>query len=160
MTCTSCPSTSILTTSGFSSGCSVRKSSIDVVTTRRAVMSTRSTGSSRAVAGCWTCRCATPVELDTAEATTTTLENALRSTLSRSAATFSGSGSNATTDPDAPTSRAPRIVKKPTLAPTSKKTDRKSTRLNSSHLVISYAVFCLKKKKKKKKTYLNRSTTC
>src|SRR2546426_5848214 len=26
-------------------------------------------------------------------------------------------------------------------------TDRKSTRLNSSHLVISYAVFCLKKKK-------------
>src|SRR5256885_8221072 len=31
--------------------------------------------------------------------------------------------------------------------------DRKSTRLNSSHLVISYAVFCLKKKKN------NRSTT-
>src|SRR3989454_7911538 len=31
--------------------------------------------------------------------------------------------------------------------------DRKSTRLNSSHLVISYAVFCLKKKKKK----INRS---
>src|SRR2546426_6360944 len=28
-----------------------------------------------------------------------------------------------------------------------KKKDRKSTRLNSSHLVISYAVFCLKKKK-------------
>src|SRR5438045_9159366 len=28
--------------------------------------------------------------------------------------------------------------------------DRKSTRLNSSHLGISYAVFCLKKKKKKK----------
>src|SRR5256885_6004354 len=27
--------------------------------------------------------------------------------------------------------------------------DRKSTRLNSSHLVISYAVFCLKKKKKR-----------
>src|SRR5437588_5389450 len=29
--------------------------------------------------------------------------------------------------------------------------DRKSTRLSSSHTVISYAVFCLKKKKKKKK---------
>src|SRR5688572_31362857 len=29
--------------------------------------------------------------------------------------------------------------------------DRKSTRLNSSHSQISYAVFCLKKKKKKKK---------
>src|SRR5688500_19533420 len=30
--------------------------------------------------------------------------------------------------------------------------DRKSTRLNSSHLVISYAVFCLKKKKAKRRT--------
>src|SRR5437899_12998786 len=30
------------------------------------------------------------------------------------------------------------------------KPDRKSTRLNSSHLGISYAVFCLKKKKKRK----------
>src|SRR2546422_7636673 len=30
--------------------------------------------------------------------------------------------------------------------------DRKSTRLNSSHGYISYAVFCLKKKKKKKET--------
>src|ERR1022692_508228 len=29
------------------------------------------------------------------------------------------------------------------------RSDRKSTRLNSSHLVISYAVFCLKKKKKR-----------
>src|SRR5690554_7528407 len=29
--------------------------------------------------------------------------------------------------------------------------DRKSTRLNSSHVRISYAVFCLKKKKKKRK---------
>src|SRR6266850_4017072 len=42
--------------------------------------------------------------------------------------------------------------------------DRKSTRLNSSHLVISYAVFCLKKKKKKtiilklkKKKYQNKN---
>src|SRR2546426_2759970 len=32
-------------------------------------------------------------------------------------------------------------------APTRSPRDRKSTRLNSSHLVISYAVFCLKKKK-------------
>src|SRR5437773_4123050 len=31
------------------------------------------------------------------------------------------------------------------------KLDRKSTRLNSSHITISYAVFCLKKKTKKKK---------
>src|SRR2546426_7845423 len=38
--------------------------------------------------------------------------------------------------------------------------DRKSTRLNSSHLVISYAVFCLKKKKKKtnQRTYRGENT--
>src|SRR5438034_6511602 len=35
--------------------------------------------------------------------------------------------------------------------------DRKSTRLNSSHTVISYAVFCLKKKKQKK--YKTRQNT-
>src|SRR5256885_6966085 len=34
--------------------------------------------------------------------------------------------------------------------------DRKSTRLNSSHLVISYAVFCLKKKKKQQMLHLLR----
>src|SRR5205807_9697154 len=37
-----------------------------------------------------------------------------------------------------------RVQRSPLLADS----DRKSTRLNSSHLVISYAVFCLKKKKK------------
>src|SRR5207253_8578160 len=35
-------------------------------------------------------------------------------------------------------------------------TDRKSTRLNSSHVAISYAVFCLKKKKKKKQAQKHR----
>src|SRR5690606_41711293 len=35
--------------------------------------------------------------------------------------------------------------------PAAPETDRKSTRLNSSHVKISYAVFCLKKKKKKKR---------
>src|SRR2546426_7647542 len=39
-----------------------------------------------------------------------------------------------------------------TLSVSRKLPDRKSTRLNSSHLVISYAVFCLKKKKKKQNT--------
>src|SRR5438477_6810547 len=34
--------------------------------------------------------------------------------------------------------------------------DRKSTRLNSSHMSISYAVFCLKKKKKKTKKNTNK----
>src|SRR2546422_5260185 len=33
--------------------------------------------------------------------------------------------------------------------------DRKSTRLNSSHGYISYAVFCLKKKKKEKRKYID-----
>src|SRR5256885_6836064 len=40
-----------------------------------------------------------------------------------------------------------------------RKGDRKSTRLNSSHLVISYAVFCLKKKKKNFKTYMRTDKT-
>src|SRR5256885_8810110 len=38
-------------------------------------------------------------------------------------------------------------LKRVTADSTSDLVDRKSTRLNSSHLVISYAVFCLKKKK-------------
>src|SRR5688572_31200781 len=42
--------------------------------------------------------------------------------------------------------RAPRRDPRPAVAG-----DRKSTRLNSSHSQISYAVFCLKKKKKKRK---------
>src|SRR5256885_11972003 len=36
--------------------------------------------------------------------------------------------------------------------------DRKSTRLNSSHLVISYAVFCLKKKKSRRQITLSSIT--
>src|SRR5215475_14706263 len=44
--------------------------------------------------------------------------------------------------PAAPGSSPPR--------PPTRRRDRKSTRLNSSHVKISYAVFCLKKKKKKK----------
>src|SRR5688572_31230283 len=38
--------------------------------------------------------------------------------------------------------------------------DRKSTRLNSSHSQISYAVFCLKKKKKKNTQSVSRVTRC
>src|SRR5258708_18535508 len=38
--------------------------------------------------------------------------------------------------------------------------DRKSTRLNSSHQIISYAVFCLKKKKHADETALYPHTTC
>src|SRR5207249_7328529 len=42
-------------------------------------------------------------------------------------------------------------VSRSTLADANENRDRKSTRLNSSHVSISYAVFCLKKKNKKKK---------
>src|SRR2546426_3504446 len=47
--------------------------------------------------------------------------------------------------------KRPRQVSIPVPAPP---IDRKSTRLNSSHLVISYAVFCLKKKKLSDKSSL------
>src|SRR5260221_12127272 len=48
--------------------------------------------------------------------------------------------------PPATSRRAPRrSIARPRAARA--KSDRKSTRLNSSHTVISYAVFCLKKKK-------------
>src|SRR5437868_11681572 len=43
-----------------------------------------------------------------------------------------------------------RIIEERVTATRFAGTDRKSTRLNSSHVSISYAVFCLKKKKKKK----------
>src|SRR5438034_1684373 len=55
--------------------------------------------------------------------------------------------SNAIRIGDSSTSGGIDVVNNSTLA------DRKSTRLNSSHTVISYAVFCLKKKKKKRQTY-------
>src|SRR5256885_9748161 len=53
----------------------------------------------------------------------------------------------------------PAIDTEPTWAPDGRSLyftsdrDRKSTRLNSSHLVISYAVFCLKKKNKHNSTW-------
>src|SRR6266536_5941967 len=50
-------------------------------------------------------------------------------------------------------SLAPAVGRRPAVLPVSgrscREQDRKSTRLNSSHEWISYAVFCLKKKKKK-----------
>src|SRR5688572_31634743 len=45
------------------------------------------------------------------------------------------------------------------LGLTPEEIDRKSTRLNSSHSQISYAVFCLKKKKKKNKNTKNNQRT-
>src|SRR3712207_7227411 len=52
-------------------------------------------------------------------------------------------------DPAVRTARAPLGRRSPRRRPAHR--DRKSTRLNSSHANISYAVFCLKKKKKKKR---------
>src|SRR2546430_5634948 len=44
------------------------------------------------------------------------------------------------------------------LIPEADRKDRKSTRLNSSHSQISYAVFCLKKKKNKMKNHTHTNT--
>src|SRR5438477_9747957 len=57
-------------------------------------------------------------------------------------------------DPDGPAAAAARLP--PGRAGAGG--DRKSTRLNSSHMSISYAVFCLKKKKKKKQDTTTEST--
>src|SRR5207245_7327711 len=54
-------------------------------------------------------------------------------------------------------SRHPR--RRPRLRGGAGERDRKSTRLNSSHGSISYAVFCLKKKKKKNKKNKTKKTT-
>src|SRR3712207_8148130 len=56
--------------------------------------------------------------------------------------------SNTTSSPSATSSSAPKTQASMVTR------DRKSTRLNSSHANISYAVFCLKKKKKQKLSYL------
>src|SRR5437660_4600372 len=55
------------------------------------------------------------------------------------------------------TTVAPR--RRPTILPATIE-DRKSTRLNSSHVAISYAVFCLKKKKNEDATYASHSERC
>src|SRR6266496_6253333 len=56
--------------------------------------------------------------------------------------------------------RSPRARPSPVAPlpgdPPPRRGDRKSTRLNSSHVEISYAVFCLKKKKQTKNIYLYR----
>src|SRR3989442_3029229 len=69
-------------------------------------------------------------------------------TLFRSGRGAHGGGAGARRSPG----RLPRDPRLPTAAPAgrgrARGADRKSTRLNSSHVRISYAVFCLKKKKK------------
>src|SRR5438045_5265763 len=55
------------------------------------------------------------------------------------------------TDVDGVLSADPKAVSSAFVLPQVTYEDRKSTRLNSSHLGISYAVFCLKKKNKTKR---------
>src|SRR5436190_8533115 len=61
-------------------------------------------------------------------------------------------GSRARTKTPRPSARRPTCAGCRCSTP---KGDRKSTRLNSSHTVISYAVFCLKKKKTKQQTFIH-----
>src|SRR5256885_6428822 len=56
-------------------------------------------------------------------------------------------GGRAADDEDRRRQRAPLRAPEPARRAARGQEDRKSTRLNSSHLVISYAVFCLKKNK-------------
>src|SRR5256885_7090277 len=81
----------------------------------------------------------------TTEIYTLSLHDALPICLTRSGATSSGSRFNIVSIRLASFSSS-------SFGPVDR--DRKSTRLNSSHLVISYAVFCLKKKKNIANVYL------
>src|SRR5207302_10547716 len=71
-------------------------------------------------------------------------------TLFRSTARRSGVGRDCAVPPQIHSATSPMIRRNPNVISACGR-DRKSTRLNSSHVKISYAVFCLKKKKKKKK---------
>src|SRR5690606_40502457 len=62
--------------------------------------------------------------------------------------TGSTSSSAPGVEPQATPSRAPAVPVVPVAVRFNSSPDRKSTRLNSSHVKISYAVFCLKKKKR------------
>src|SRR5438874_9686082 len=75
-------------------------------------------------------------------------------TLFRSS-TCASSPPSLSASPSKPRSATSRFEPRPSAATG----DRKSTRLNSSHVEISYAVFCLKKKKKKKKEKDNNQET-
>src|SRR5438309_4183820 len=74
---------------------------------------------------------------------------ATRAGASASFAKRSGSGDQGTMSIRSPPSSFTTACTREPFRPTHAPTDRKSTRLNSSHSSISYAVFCLKKKKKK-----------
>src|SRR5437763_3331881 len=81
---------------------------------------------------------------------TSVTASAPSSRATRAIATISGSTGDSLTDIGlVPAARQRRTSSRSPsgVAPNSRPPDRKSTRLNSSHRCISYAVFCLKKKK-------------
>src|SRR5437773_9565622 len=90
----------------------------------------------------------------TAELYTLSLHDALTISARRARA---GSRAGATARRRAPGNRRSR---RPWLPRTTSCRDRKSTRLNSSHITISYAVFCLKKKKKRKQQTYKLRAVC
>src|SRR5690606_40120778 len=80
-----------------------------------------------------------------------------RAPLARMAAPTRAPGSRAwrgLARPRGPSTPTARIRLYDPYATAARGQDRKSTRLNSSHVKISYAVFCLKKKKRKKTAYI------
>src|SRR5438445_3717823 len=74
-----------------------------------------------------------------------------RSTLFPYTTLFRSPGRGGSSDPPARRPSQPRTRPARGAPPAGRMRDRKSTRLNSSHANISYAVFCLKKKKKNEK---------
>src|SRR5690625_7032597 len=100
------------------------------------------------------CSCRVCVFLFTDPAPTEIYTLSLHDALPISACTRGGS----TWDWDEP--RAPTRPRCARIVVGSEPGDRKSTRLNSSHVAISYAVFCLKKKKKKEIRSPSETTQC
>src|SRR2546429_1142388 len=77
-----------------------------------------------------------------------------RSTLFPYTTLFRSRADNFCPPPDSSGMLAPGSPPLPRSRPCPAAQDRKSTRLNSSHGYISYAVFCLKKKNKQRKIYV------
>src|SRR5260221_2944785 len=67
---------------------------------------------------------------------------------------------DATAEPEDERGEEPASIWPVSSPPSSITTDRKSTRLNSSHTVISYAVFCLKTKKHTSDSQSHRDLEC
>jgi hypothetical protein len=122
MACSSAPSVSIFSTSGGGIVPAPTSSSIDTTATS---ISSRTSAWRPVDARCdqlaspTTSRRAAPLRAPTASSRISAWAKALSAMLWATARAHAGTGSKATTRPAGPTSRAPRIVKKPMFAPTS-----------------------------------------